>query len=308
MLSVLPGLPDLPRFYCVECRSARPVPAQLRTRRESAAWSVMALLATVGVNGWTPPWMALDRTADWNSDNATGPLVPHTNAPKAVFPVEELSVGRVNMKGASRDRQVRQEQGTSGTQEKETDAKQAKETQEGAAGTGKATGGDQDGATRGLSDEQLFYNPKYDDSKLPVRPVEEWTPPTPIDWSIEGVLELNFDHLKFNIQPDQPFEVRQLTLDLLKLRGRTIKIRGYIRPSFKEKNITRFVFVRDNQECCFGPGAALYDCAIVNMASGNAVNFSTRPVTVEGKFALKPFRGPDKRVWAIFEINEAVLR
>ncbi|MDP1563079.1 MAG: hypothetical protein Q8M16_17000 [Pirellulaceae bacterium] len=157
-------------------------------------------------------------------------------------------------------------------------------------------------------DEQLFYNPQYDDSALPVRREEEWTPPPPIDWSIEGPLELNFDHLKFRIQADQVFEVRQLTLDLLKLRGRTIKIRGYIRPSFKEKDITRFVFVRDNQECCFGPGALLYDCMIVNMAPGHTVNFSTRPITIEGRFTLKPFRGPDKRVWAIFEMMDSVLK
>lgn len=158
------------------------------------------------------------------------------------------------------------------------------------------------------NDEQLFYNPKYDDSALPVRREEEWTPPPPIDWSIEGPLELSFDHLKFQIEAEQAFEVRQLTLDLLKLRGRTIKIRGYIRPSFKEKEITRFVFVRDNQECCFGPGALLYDCMIVNMAPGKSVDFSTRPITIEGRFALKPFRGPDKRVWAIFELNDSELK
>ncbi len=168
--------------------------------------------------------------------------------------------------------------------------------------------GDKSEVVQGDDDAQLFYNPKYDDSALPVRREEEWTPPPPIDWSIEGVLELTFDHLKFNIQAEQAFEVRQLTLDLLKLRGRTIKIRGFVRPSFKEKNITRFVFVRDNQECCFGPGALLYDCMLVNMAESHAVNYSTRPITLEGRFELKPFRGPDKRVWAIFELNDAVLK
>lgn len=168
--------------------------------------------------------------------------------------------------------------------------------------------GDKSEAGQGDDDAQLFYNPKYDDSALPVRREEEWTPPPPIDWSIEGVLELTFDHLKFNIQAEQAFEVRQLTLDLLKLRGRTIKIRGFVRPSFKEKNITRFVFVRDNQECCFGPGALLYDCMLVNMAESHVVNYSTRPITLEGRFELKPFRGPDKRVWAIFELNDAVLK
>lgn len=191
--------------------------------------------------------------------------------------------------------------GKSGQQEKQG-------TEQQTAGERQEVGGEQKDRTQSDDDAQLFYNPKYDDSALPVRREEEWTPPTPIDWSITGVLELNFDHLKFNIQADQAFEVRQLTLDLLKLRGRTIKIRGFVRPSFKEKDITRFVFVRDNQECCFGPGALLYDCMLVNMAESHSVDYSTRPITLEGRFELKPFRGPDKRVWAIFELNDAVLK
>jgi len=213
---------------------------------------------------------------------------------------DEQAQERQDKQEQRQDRQQEQEQ----TQERADSTKQ-QEVREQEADRVPPTGG---AATEGMDDSQLFFNPKYDDAALPVRSEEEWTPPTPIDWSVEGVMELNFDHLKFNIRPDETFEVRQLTLDLLKLRGRTIRIRGYIRPSFREKNITRFVFVRDNQECCFGPGAALYDCMIVNMAPNHSVNFSTRPVTLEGRFELKPFRGPDRRVWAIFELNDTVLK
>jgi len=137
-------------------------------------------------------------------------------------------------------------------------------------------------------------------------PVE--SPPTPIDWSLEGTLELNFDHLKFNIKPDEPFEVSQLTDDLIKLRGRKIRIRGFIRPSFRERDIKKFVFVRDNQECCFGPGAALFDCMIVNMGEDHSANFSTRSITVEGTFDLKPFRGPDKKIWAVFQLKDSMVK
>lgn len=134
------------------------------------------------------------------------------------------------------------------------------------------------------------------------------TTPTPIDWSVEGVKDLNFDHLKFDIQPDEAFQIRQLTAQLIKLRGHRIRIRGYIKPAFKPNNITKFVLVRDNQECCFGPGAALYDCMIVSLKPGNATDFSTRPITVEGTFQLKPFRGEDKKIWAIFQLKDAQVR
>ena len=73
-----------------------------------------------------------------------------------------------------------------------------------------------------------------------------------------------------------------------KLDGVKVKLRGYILPStlFKETNIDQFVLVRDNQECCFGPGAALFDCVIVEMVPGKTTDFVTRPVTVEGKFKI----------------------
>ena len=55
---------------------------------------------------------------------------------------------------------------------------------------------------------------------------------------------------------------------------------------FKETGIDQFVLVRDNQECCFGPGAALFDCVIVEMVPGRTTDFVTRPVTVEGRFKI----------------------
>ncbi|MGI9469887.1 MAG: DUF3299 domain-containing protein [Rubripirellula sp.] len=100
--------------------------------------------------------------------------------------------------------------------------------------------------------------------------------------------EINFDDLQFEIDKDAPFKAGMLTGDVKKLDGLKVKLRGYILPStlFKEKNIEEFVLVRDNQECCFGPGAALFDCVIIKMAPGKTTDFVTRPVTVEGKFKI----------------------
>jgi hypothetical protein len=100
--------------------------------------------------------------------------------------------------------------------------------------------------------------------------------------------EINFDDLKFEIEKDQPFKREMLTKDVEQLNGRKVKLRGYILPStlFRETDIDQFVLVRDNQECCFGPGAALFDCVIVEMVPGKTTDFVTRPVTVEGKFKI----------------------
>jgi hypothetical protein len=117
-------------------------------------------------------------------------------------------------------------------------------------------------------------------------------------------LDLSFDDLKFDIEKGADFKPSMLTDEIKKLDGQTIRIRGFILPAFKQTGIKRFVLVRDNQECCFGPKAALYDCVKVQMAAGETVEYTVRPVAVVGTMQLKEYLGPDKKVWAIFHLND----
>lgn len=100
--------------------------------------------------------------------------------------------------------------------------------------------------------------------------------------------EITFDDLKFEIEKDSPFDDKMLDKDVKSLDGIKVKLSGYILPStlFRETNIDQFVLVRDNQECCFGPGAALFDCVIIEMNPGKTTDFVTRPVTVHGKLKI----------------------
>ena len=102
--------------------------------------------------------------------------------------------------------------------------------------------------------------------------------------------DITFDDLKFDIEKDEAFDEKKLNESLRFLDGRKVKLRGYILPStlFKETDISEFVLVRDNQECCFGPGAALFDCVMIEMVGEATTDFVTRPVTVEGKFIFDP--------------------
>lgn len=99
--------------------------------------------------------------------------------------------------------------------------------------------------------------------------------------------DISFDTIKFDMKKGDPFNRRLLTPAINKLDGQSIRIRGWILPSFQQKGITKFVLVRDNMECCFGPGAALFDCIVVDMVGGATTDFSTYPVAVEGKFTIK---------------------
>ncbi len=109
--------------------------------------------------------------------------------------------------------------------------------------------------------------------------------------------EITFDDLKFDIEKDQLFKEEMLGKENWDLHGKNWKLRGFILPTtlFSQTGITEFVLVRDNQECCFGPGAALFDCVIVNMEPGKSISYTTRVVTVKGKLEIdtESFKYPD---------------
>jgi hypothetical protein len=93
-----------------------------------------------------------------------------------------------------------------------------------------------------------------------------------------------FDDFRFDMTPGKEFKRSMLTKDIEALNGQRIRIRGYILPTPQKHGIQQFVLVRDNQECCFGPGAALYDCILIEMKPGNTADFTIRPIAVEGTF------------------------
>ena len=96
-----------------------------------------------------------------------------------------------------------------------------------------------------------------------------------------------FDDLRFEMTVGEPFKRSMLTKPIEAMVGQKIRIRGYILPTPQRAGITKFVLVRDNQECCFGAGAALYDCILVDMAKGKSAEYSTRPVAAEGVFDVQ---------------------
>lgn len=135
--------------------------------------------------------------------------------------------------------------------------------------------------------------------------------PPPARPTVKSKGEISFDDLKFDILPDAPYDPSMLTDEIRGLDGKVVKLRGYILPStlFRETNIAEFVLVRDNQECCFGPGAALFDCVVVNLVGNTRTNFTTIPVTVTGTFKLKEYKYPDDSGhFAIFNLQGTAVK
>ena len=120
--------------------------------------------------------------------------------------------------------------------------------------------------------------------------------------------EISFDDIKLEMQKGDPFTRELLPPGVVDLERQPVRIRGYILPSFQQTGLTQFVLVRDNQECCFGPGAALHDCIVVRMRPGRTAEFSIRPVAVAGTFRIEELRGPDGRHLAIYALDGDEVR
>jgi hypothetical protein len=124
--------------------------------------------------------------------------------------------------------------------------------------------------------------------------------PAPSDTAIS---DISFDDVKLDLAKGAPFTPEALTPRVRELERRRVRIRGYILPSFQQTGLTQFVLVRDNLECCFGPGAALHDCVVVRMAPGKTADFSIRPVAVTGVFRVEELRGPAGGHLAIYAME-----
>ena len=123
-----------------------------------------------------------------------------------------------------------------------------------------------------------------------------------------GIQDVTFDDIKFEMEKTERFKRDMLTDEIRAMDGTRISLRGYIKPGNRQTNLSKFVFVRDNQECCFGPGAALFDCVLVKLAKGSKSDFTVRPVTVEGDFYVKEYRGPNGQIWAVYRMKNGVVK
>ena len=135
------------------------------------------------------------------------------------------------------------------------------------------------------------------------------TPPTPPAVAAPASVrpaaprDISFDDIKLDLKKGDPFSRDLLPTRVTALETTPIRIRGYILPSFQQTGLTQFVLVRDNMECCFGPGALLHDCVVVRMKPGKTASFSIRPVAVTGTFRVEELRGPDGKHLAIYALD-----
>lgn len=119
------------------------------------------------------------------------------------------------------------------------------------------------------------------------------------------VADITFDAIKFPMEKNDQFQRKLITPSIEALSGKRIRIRGYMldRNVMTQEGIEHFVLVRDNLACCFGPGAMLYDCIMINMNDGKTTSFATRVITVEGTFTIHENKFDDGTYYSIYQLD-----
>jgi hypothetical protein len=136
----------------------------------------------------------------------------------------------------------------------------------------------------------------------PPRPAEVKKPQSQQREPSTKPVDVTFDDIKLDLAKDEPFVEAKRTERLDQFDGERVRIRGFILPGYSQTGLKQFVLVRDNMQCCFGPGAALFDCIVVEMEGESTAEFSVRPVAVEGVFRVQELKDLDGRQLAIYHL------
>jgi hypothetical protein len=110
-----------------------------------------------------------------------------------------------------------------------------------------------------------------------------------------------------NMEPVTEDAVSHMPEWLRSLDGKRVRLRGYMYPTY-ESEVEQFILLRDNLECCFGPGAKIYDNLMVDMKPGTKSKYVNMRESLEvvGRFRidLKAERG---YIYGLYRIEDATV-
>jgi hypothetical protein len=114
---------------------------------------------------------------------------------------------------------------------------------------------------------------------------------------------ISFDTL----QPDRyPQPVSgQFPREIEDLRGKRVRMRGYMLPAFQQTGILEFVLVRDNLQCCFGSFANPFDSVLIHM--DQPIDYEIDPVTIEGEFDIEDESSDSPVFYSIWSAKQSVV-
>ncbi len=92
---------------------------------------------------------------------------------------------------------------------------------------------------------------------------------------------------------------------LQELNGKSVRVRGFMYPTFEATGLTEFTMARDNGICCFVRKPKIYDIIGVTLAEGVTTDYiEGRPFDVEGTFHIEP-EGDEHGLYRLYRISNA---
>ncbi len=117
------------------------------------------------------------------------------------------------------------------------------------------------------------------------------------------VMDVGFEGLTFNLQPDVVFRPGFMPAAITELNGKKIRVQGYMHAGVqKREGLTSFILLQ-NTECKFGPGGQADHLIKVKLAGNLKTNYSTKLITIEGVLTIAPFKGIDGNTWSLYDME-----
>lgn len=109
--------------------------------------------------------------------------------------------------------------------------------------------------------------------------------------STKDAVGISFEELEFEFAKGAEIKPESLPEPVRKLLNKKVRIRGYIWPDVPyEKGNKAFILVRDDMQMNFAPSTMLCEHIVVKMKEGATVDFTVRPITVEGELTFRAIR------------------
>jgi hypothetical protein len=119
----------------------------------------------------------------------------------------------------------------------------------------------------------------------------------------EWPLVLTWKELEIPLGPEDDFQPWMLSTATKSLHGQQVRITGWMHEGLAQKDHVReFVLVK-HQGCQFGVEGQPQHVILVELEGKLRTTFTTEAITVEGRFAVDPFTGPDGRTWALYRLS-----
>ncbi len=127
----------------------------------------------------------------------------------------------------------------------------------------------------------------------------------------DGYARIDFSTLRpwYETGPT-PQVVGKLPPEILQLEGQEVFITGFMRPPEFLRNIDRFLLVRDNNTCCFGPidNVKYYDQVQVKLVGSLRADYAKRTYNMAGKLHVHPDNVGKGAGYPVFSLEADYLK